>query len=161
MDPATERIATNIRKGVLEFCVLALLARGEKYGLELAHALVERGLTASEGSLYPLLARMREAGAVETRWHHPAGARARRYYEITDTGRAQLQRFASVWHDTTGQVDQLLTADVQAKTQAKTQTKTPAKTPAAASADSLEVAPATTRVAPASHPPVESSKRHQ
>lgn len=116
MDPATERIATNIRKGVLEFCVLALLARGEKYGLELANALVDRGLTASEGSLYPLLARMREAGAVETRWHHPAGARARRYYAITDTGRAHLQRFTSVWQDITGQVDQLLTPEPIANT---------------------------------------------
>lgn len=62
-----ERIATNIRKGVLEFCVLALLARREMYGLQLANELVERGLTASEGSLYPLLARMRDAGGVTTR----------------------------------------------------------------------------------------------
>ena len=50
MDEARERIATNIRKGVLEYCVLALLARREMYGLELADDLVERGLTASEGA---------------------------------------------------------------------------------------------------------------
>lgn len=105
---AGEKIATNLRKGVLEFCVLALLSRREMYGLELANALVERGLTASEGSLYPLLARMREAGAVETRWESPQGARARRYYAITDAGRAQLELFEEVWGEISGQVERVL-----------------------------------------------------
>lgn len=105
---AGEKIATNLRKGVLEFCVLALLSRREMYGLELANALVERGLTASEGSLYPLLARMREAGAVETHWESAQGARARRYYAVTDEGRAQLELFEGVWGEISGQVERVL-----------------------------------------------------
>lgn len=108
VDSAGERIATNIRKGVLEFCVLALLSRREMYGLELAGELMGRGLTASEGSLYPLLARMREAGAVDTRWASPGGSRARRYYAITTTGQIQLQEFATVWRRMTPEVDALL-----------------------------------------------------
>lgn len=111
MDSAGEKIATNIRKGVLEYCVLALLSQREMYGLELANALVERGLTASEGSLYPLLARLREAGAVETRWQsagEPGGGRARRYYAITAAGTSQLERFAEVWNELSAQVGQLL-----------------------------------------------------
>lgn len=111
MEQPSERIATNIRKGVLEYCVLALLSHREMYGLELANALVERRLTASEGSLYPLLARMREAGAVETRWESPQGGRARRYYAITDTGQAQLGVFVEVWGDISGQVNQLVRAE--------------------------------------------------
>ncbi|SNU00561.1 PadR family transcriptional regulator, regulatory protein PadR [Ruaniaceae bacterium KH17] len=103
-----ERIATNIRKGVLEYCVLALLSRGEMYGLQLADELVERGLTASEGSLYPLLARMRDAGSVTTRWESADSGRARRYYEITDTGREQLALFAEVWRGMAPQVGALL-----------------------------------------------------
>lgn len=103
-----ERIATNIRKGVLEYCVLALLSRREMYGLELANELVERNLTASEGSLYPLLARMRDAGVVTTRWEAPDVGRARRYYMVTDRGRAQLRVFADVWHSTVPQVGALL-----------------------------------------------------
>lgn len=103
-----ERIATNIRKGVLEYCVLALLARREMYGLELAEELMALHLTASEGSLYPLLARMRDAGSVTTRWHSPEGARSRRYYEITDYGRDQLHVFDTVWRGITPQVDALL-----------------------------------------------------
>lgn len=110
MDEARERIATNIRKGVLEYCVLALLARREMYGLELADDLVERGLTASEGSLYPLLARMQQSGSVTSRREARDGARPRKYYTLTDDGRAQLATFAEVWgriapqvHDTLGE----------------------------------------------------------
>ncbi|MFT4220188.1 MAG: PadR family transcriptional regulator [Microbacterium sp.] len=103
-----ERIATNIRKGVLEFCVLALLARREMYGLQLADELVERGLTASEGSLYPLLARMRDTGSVSTRWESAASGRPRRYYAVTDRGRDQLRTFAAVWQTIVPQVGALL-----------------------------------------------------
>ena len=56
-----EKIATNIRKGVLEYCVLGSLASEDKYGLELAEELTKLHLTAGEGSLYPLLARMKTA----------------------------------------------------------------------------------------------------
>lgn len=108
MRQAEERIATNIRKGVLEYCVLALLATRDMYGLELAHTLTERGLTASEGSLYPLLSRMREARAVETRLETPTGGRTRRYYAITAEGEAQLALFATVWNDISAQVNELL-----------------------------------------------------
>lgn len=108
MDDARERITTNIRKGVLEYCVLALLSQRDMYGLELADELVARGLTASEGSLYPLLARMRQAGSVETRWLTPEHGHARRYYAITAQGRAQLRVFAKVWRDIRPHVDQLL-----------------------------------------------------
>ena len=108
MNEDEDRIATNIRKGVLEFCVLALLAQREMYGLELAGELVDRHLTASEGSLYPLLARMRDAGSVETSWHTPESGRARRYYTITEHGRTQLSTFADVWESIVPQVGALL-----------------------------------------------------
>ncbi|MGO1543570.1 MAG: PadR family transcriptional regulator [Gulosibacter sp.] len=103
-----ERIATNIRKGVLEYCVLALLSQREMYGLELANQLVERHLTASEGSLYPLLTRMRNSGSVATRWDTPDTGRARRYYTLTDEGHRQLRVFAEVWSTIAPQVGALL-----------------------------------------------------
>ena len=108
MDEIHERIATNIRKGVLEYCVLALLARRDMYGLELADELVARDLTASEGSLYPLLARMQQSGAVTSRRETSAGARPRKYYAITAVGRAQLDTFADVWARISRQVDDTL-----------------------------------------------------
>ena len=59
----------QVRKGVAEQCVLALLTTGEKYGVELARELTARGrIIGSEGTLYPMLARLRRNGLVETSW---------------------------------------------------------------------------------------------
>lgn len=108
MADSTERLATNLRKGVLEFCVLALLSQEERYGLDLASELIERNLIASEGSLYPLLSRMRDGGLVETRWQPSGGGRPRRYYALTPLGVEQLDAFAGIWQGIAGQVDTLL-----------------------------------------------------
>lgn len=109
MTESIERVVTNLRRGVLEYCVLALLSREERYGLDLATELIERSLIAGEGSLYPLLSRMRESGSVETRVHAAGGGgRPRKYYAITEAGTAQLASFAEVWQTIGGQVDQLL-----------------------------------------------------
>jgi len=108
MDEIHERIATNLRKGVLEYCVLSLLARRDMYGLELAEELVKRELMASEGSLYPLLARMQQGGSV-TSWREARdGSRPRKYYAITDEGRAMLSSFAEVWGRIARQVNDTL-----------------------------------------------------
>ena len=108
MTESAERIATNLRKGVLEYCVLGLLADAERYGLELASDLQTRGLIASEGSLYPLLARMRDGGVVTTRTEAVGAGRPRRYYSITPAGREQLDGFADVWRGLAAEVDAVL-----------------------------------------------------
>ena len=108
MNLNAEKIATNLRKGVLEYCVLALLSERDMYGLEIANQLVELELTASEGSLYPLLARMKDAGNVRTRWEQADGSRSRKYYAITDNGKESLELFGSVWGQLSNQVDGLL-----------------------------------------------------
>ena len=64
-----EGSAAQLRRGALEFCVLALLRDGERYGFELVHRLSEvEGLVTTEGTLYPLLGRLRREGVVETTW---------------------------------------------------------------------------------------------
>jgi PadR family transcriptional regulator PadR len=108
MTDSAERIATNLRKGVLEFCVLGLLAAGERYGLDLASDLQRRGLIAGEGSLYPLLARMREGGLVDTRTEAVGGGRPRRYYTITTAGNDQLNTFIGVWRAVGIEVDTII-----------------------------------------------------
>ncbi|MFS2279393.1 PadR family transcriptional regulator [Microbacterium sp. OR21] len=108
MTDSAERIATNLRKGVLEFCVLGLLAAGERYGLDLASDLQRRGLIAGEGSLYPLLARMREGGLVDTRTEAVGGGRPRRYYTITTAGSDQLNTFIGVWRAVGIEVDTII-----------------------------------------------------
>jgi len=92
-----DRIATSLRKGVVEFCVLALLDGGRSYGVDIARRLTAAGLIAGEGTLYPLLSRLRAAGHVTTEWIESEAGRPRRYYELTASGRAQLAEFRSAW----------------------------------------------------------------
>ena len=74
----------QLRRGVAEQCVLALLTTGERYGFELARELAARGqIIASEGTLYPLLARLRRNGLVETSWRESKAGPPRRYYHLT------------------------------------------------------------------------------
>lgn len=103
-----DKILTNLRKGVLEFSVLAALAKERGYGRNLAHSLSERGLIASEGTLYPLLSRLRTTGLVDTELSDPADGRQRRYYTLTPAGRARLEGFRAAWVPLRDTVDELL-----------------------------------------------------
>lgn len=108
MSSEAGRIATNLRKGVLEFCVLGLLVDEPRYGLDLAQSLHQSGLIASDGSLYPLLTRLRDAGFVETAWSQGENGRPRRYYEVTAAGRRYLAEFRQQWTPLSATVNQIL-----------------------------------------------------
>ncbi|MFT4259091.1 PadR family transcriptional regulator [Microbacterium sp.] len=93
----TADAGAQLRKGVVEYCVLGLLADEPKYGWELSEALVEANLIASIGTLYPLLGRLRDNGWVVT-FDQPSGSGpVRKYYRLTAEGRAQLDRFRAQW----------------------------------------------------------------
>lgn len=99
----------QLRRGTAEHCVLALLRRGEHYGFDLARTLVGvDGVIASEGSIYPLLARLRRNGLVETTWHESAVGPPRRYYRITDAGERSLADFTDYWKLFRDTVDHIL-----------------------------------------------------
>jgi PadR family transcriptional regulator PadR len=90
--------ASQLRRGVLEFCVLALLRDGERYAFDLVRTLGESdGMVTSEGTLYPLLTRMRKEGLVETTWRESPSGPPRRYYQLTPVGRSTLDAFAGEW----------------------------------------------------------------
>lgn len=108
MDTDAERIQTNLRKGVLEFCVLGLLADEPRYGLDLAQSLHSSGLIASDGSLYPLLTRLRDAGFVTTSWTQGENGRPRRYYDLTAAGRSYLAEFRRLWVPMSAAVNQIV-----------------------------------------------------
>lgn len=81
----------QVRKGVLELCILRALEKDERYGYELVKALAAvPGLALSEGTLYPLLSRLRVAGLVSTRLEESAEGPARKYYSLTREGRRTL-----------------------------------------------------------------------
>ena len=91
---SNSRELTELRRGVLGPCVLALLDERPRFGLELVRDLAEAdGLLTSDGTVYPLLNRLRDAGLVTSNWQDNEGERARRYYAITATGRIVLAEF--------------------------------------------------------------------
>ena len=99
-------LATQLRKGVIEFCVLALLKDRPRYGGELVQLLREkRSLLVSEGTIYPLLSRMRSEGLVETEWSETSGGHPRRYYRLSRGGQKAVAEFRSEWVNFRAAVD--------------------------------------------------------
>ncbi len=100
---------TQLRRGVLEFCVLSLLQDGRLYGFDLVRRLADlEGLVVSEGTIYPLLSRLRRDGWVETTWVESDAGPPRRYYSVTGDGRQALTRFADDWRRFRDTVDRVL-----------------------------------------------------
>jgi PadR family transcriptional regulator PadR len=91
-------LIAQLRRGALEYCVLALLERGERYGFDLVRELAEvDGILTSEGTIYPMLARLRRDGVVETTWRESPAGPPRRYYTLTPSGRQALKQFRDEW----------------------------------------------------------------
>jgi PadR family transcriptional regulator PadR len=100
---------TELRKGALEYCVLAIVSETETYAFELVRELADAGgLVTSEGTIYPLLARLRRDGLVTTTWRESASGPPRRYYAITSAGRHALDAFRADWVGFRDTVDGLL-----------------------------------------------------
>jgi PadR family transcriptional regulator PadR len=100
---------TQMRRGAIEYCVLALLRDREWYGFDLTRALsAADGLVTSEGTVYPLLARLRQDGLVDTFWQESSQGPPRRYYRLTDDGRLALEAFMVQWKKFRDTVDSLM-----------------------------------------------------
>jgi len=109
MVPGDDSKLSHLRRGVLEYCVLALLAGRDRYGLELARELTRDGvLMSGEGTLYPLLARLRKAGWVTTSWQESSEGPPRRYYALTQAGSVALSEFRPAWKQFKDAVDTAL-----------------------------------------------------
>jgi len=97
-DMGADNGLTELRRGVLGPCVLALLELKPRFGLELVRDLAAAdGLLTSDGTVYPLLNRLRDAGLVTGEWQDNQGERARRYYTITEAGKQNLAAFRTEW----------------------------------------------------------------
>jgi len=104
-----EMWVSQIRKGVLELAVLALLATGERYGSELVDEFSARPqLAMSAGTVYPLLSRLKKAGVVESSWQESPVGPPRKYYRLTDAGRAELRGMVDSWRGVSSGIESLL-----------------------------------------------------
>ncbi len=99
MEPGeTRNVLTQMRRGTLAYCVLAVLKERERYGFELVQVLgTVEGMVTSEGTIYPLLARLRRQELVETTWRESTSGPPRRYYRLSRTGRHALDDFSEEW----------------------------------------------------------------
>ena len=89
----------QLRKGTLEYCVLALLREEPRYGFDLVKTLGEvEGMLTSQGTVYPLLTRLRREELVATEWQESPEGPPRKYYRLTPKGRRALRNFVEEWH---------------------------------------------------------------
>lgn len=90
----------QLRKGCLELAVLAVLSPGRSYGLEILQALgAHSSLVLSEGTIYPLLNRLRQDGLVQAEWVESGSGHPRKYYSLTRKGRDRAARMAKNWSE--------------------------------------------------------------
>ena len=88
-----------MRKGILEYCILHIISRGEVYASDMLEELTSAKIMVVEGTLYPLLTRLRKAGLVEYKWVESNAGPPRKYYTLTSAGGSFLEQLGQTWTD--------------------------------------------------------------
>ncbi len=89
----------QMRKGVLELCILASISKERKYAIEIINHLKSVKLIVVEGTLYPLLARLKSAGLLSYEWEESSSGPPRKYYRISDDGMLFLEELNTTWNE--------------------------------------------------------------
>jgi len=107
----TEKWEVQLRKGTLELAILAALQQRTLYGLELLKLLQSLPSTSiSEGTLYPLLDRLKRDALVDASWVTEGDSRPRKYYQLTEQGQSKLLQMRALWRQSVTDIEQLLTS---------------------------------------------------
>ena len=94
-----ENTKAQMRKGVLEFCILSILSNKDAYTSDIIEVLKEGKMIVVEGTLYPLLTRLKNAGLLAYRWEESKSGPPRKYYEITEEGKKFLKELSLTWEE--------------------------------------------------------------
>ena len=94
-----ENTKAQMRKGVLEFCILSILSKGDAYTSEILSQLKDAKLLVVEGTVYPLLTRLKNAGLLSYRWEESTSGPPRKYYGLTETGKIFLSGLNTTWNE--------------------------------------------------------------
>ncbi len=94
-----ENTQVQMRKGILEYCILQIISRGEVYASDMLEELTSARIMVVEGTLYPLLTRLRKAGLVDYKWVESTSGPPRKYYTLTDEGREFLSKLDETWKE--------------------------------------------------------------
>lgn len=98
---------SQMRKGMLEYCILLLLRDREAYATEMITRLKEAHLIVVEGTLYPLLTRLKNDGLLAYNWQESTSGPPRKYYTLTETGRGVLAQLTQAWQEISATVNHL------------------------------------------------------
>ncbi|NJB37716.1 MULTISPECIES: PadR family transcriptional regulator [Flavobacteriaceae] len=94
-----ENTKAQMRKGVLEYCILSILKDEDKYASEILGALKDAKMLVVEGTIYPLLTRLKNAGLLNYRWEESTSGPPRKYYALTETGQLFLKELNGTWDE--------------------------------------------------------------
>jgi PadR family transcriptional regulator, regulatory protein PadR len=99
MELRLENTRAQMRKGILELCVLSIISREEAYPTDIINKLKEANLLVVEGTLYPLLNRLKDAELLQYTWRESKSGPPRKYYQITEHGGAFLEGLIETWNE--------------------------------------------------------------
>src|ERR1700753_1056498 len=94
-----ENTQTQMRKGILEYCILSIIAKGETYASDIITELKKAQLLVVEGTLYPLLTRLKNNGLLTYNWVESTSGPPRKYYVLAEEGRKGLEQLDKTWQE--------------------------------------------------------------
>lgn len=98
---------SSLRKGLLEFLILGIISSGKVYAADILQRLRATDFATQEGTLYPLLSKMRREGLLDYEWQESDSGPPRKYYQLTPTGRRQLADFRTYWKSLTRLIEEI------------------------------------------------------
>jgi PadR family transcriptional regulator PadR len=103
-----ENTKAQMRKGTLEFCILAIVSKKDCYASDIINTMKEKNLIVVEGTLYPLLTRQKNAGLLHYRWEESNQGPPRKYYALTEKGKSYLAELQDSWQDLVNSVNSII-----------------------------------------------------
>ncbi|MEE9407963.1 MAG: PadR family transcriptional regulator [Polaribacter sp.] len=103
-----ENTKAQMRKGVLEYCILSILKNGDAYTSEILSTLKSAHMIVVEGTIYPLLTRLKNAGLLTYRWEESTSGPPRKYYVLTENGGMFLKELDKTWSNLISSVNQVI-----------------------------------------------------
>ena len=107
MNINAENVKSQMRKGYLEYCILLIISKKPAYVSDIINELKEAKMIVVEGTLYPLLSRLKNNGILQYEWQESVSGPPRKYYELTESGQAFLAELESCWEELKEAVEQL------------------------------------------------------
>lgn len=104
----TENTKAQMRKGILEFCILLVISRGKIYASDILNELKQADLLVVEGTVYPLLSRLKNSGLLSYDWEESDAGPPRKYYQLTPKGRIFLKKLLQTWEELDGSISALV-----------------------------------------------------